>query len=187
MPVGALSPQKIEVRVVASTNRDLKSEVEVGRFRQDLYFRLHVFSIAIPPLRERREDILPLAEHFIEAACHRLGKPLLPLPGEVCTILQSHSWPGNIRELKNEMERLAVLAPSGTQAEVHLLSESLRLASNGDHKASSGRLKSELDRLEETIIREALKEYDQNRSQAARALGISRQNLLNKMRQFQIG
>ncbi len=186
MPVGALSPQKIEVRVVACTNRDLKTEVEAGRFRQDLFFRLHVFTIEIPPLRERKEDILPLAEHFMETACRRLQKPMQTLSAEVCLTLQGYSWPGNIRELKNEMERLAVLTPAGSQAEVYLLSDSLRMAPNGEPKSTSGRLKAELERLEEAIIRETLKDYGQNRSQAARALGISRQNLLNKMRQFQI-
>lgn len=188
MPVGALSPQKIDIRVIASTNRDLKIEVEAGRFRQDLYFRLHVFSIQIPPLRERKEDILPIAEHFLECACRRLGKHLLRLPEEVRGVFHDYSWPGNIRELKNEIERLVVLS-SGGQAEIHLLSEPLRrIPSNegGNTRLESGSLKAEMDRLEEKLIREALERYQQNRSQTARVLGISRQNLLNKMRQFQI-
>ncbi len=188
MPVGALSPQKIDIRVIASTNRDLKIEVEAGRFRQDLYFRLHVFSIQIPPLRERKEDILPIAEHFLECACRRLGKPLLRLPEEVRDVFQDYSWPGNIRELKNEIERLVVLS-SGGQAEGHLLSEPLRRipgSEDGNTRLETGSLKAEMDRLEEKLIREALERYQQNRSQTARVLGISRQNLLNKMRQFQI-
>lgn len=186
MPVGALSPQKINIRVIASTNRDLKTEVEANRFRQDLYFRLHIFSVSIPPLRERKEDILPLAEHFLELACRRQKKPTLRISEEICRVLLTYPWPGNIRELKNEMERLAVLSISD-HADMHHLSDAFRLqAERNISQSGSGKLKDKTDRLEESLIREALKEFQQNRSQTARALGISRQNLLNKMRQFHI-
>jgi two-component system response regulator HupR/HoxA len=188
MPIGASAPRKVNVRVLASTNRDLAVEVAEGRFRQDLYYRLHVFSILIPPLRERREDILPLADFFIKNISRHLRKPVENLSSEVHTALLKYDWPGNVRELKNEMERLVILAAAHSQIDISLLSDRIRQtpvsASPFDIKNSP--LHSAVEKLEQHLIRETLSACNQNRSKAARALGISRQSLLDKLRRFKI-
>ena len=108
--VGEGRPRNVDVRIIAATNRDLLAESKAGRFRQDLYYRLSVFPIEIPPLRERREDIAPLAEHCIEQSCARLRKPQLQLTGEQLGRLQQYPWPGNVRELQNVIERAVILS-----------------------------------------------------------------------------
>jgi len=111
--VGDPRPRKVNVRIVAATNRDLKTEVEARRFRQDLFYRLSVFPIENPPLRERREDIPRLAEHFVRAAARRLGRRPPHLPAATARQLAGQDWPGNVRELQNAVERAVILAQSG--------------------------------------------------------------------------
>ena len=111
--VGENRTRKVDVRIVAATNRDLHAEAEAGRFRQDLYFRLNVFPIEIPPLRERMEDIAPLARQFVEESALRLRKPLIRLGEDQIRHLESYSWPGNVRELQNVTERSMILARDG--------------------------------------------------------------------------
>jgi transcriptional regulator with GAF, ATPase, and Fis domain len=110
---------KVDVRVVAATNRDLQEEVKAGRFREDLYYRLSVFPIEVPPLRERVVDIAPLAQHFVDRSCADLGRDPLRLSKQQVAQLQAHSWPGNIRELKNVIER-AVILSKGNRARLDL-------------------------------------------------------------------
>ena len=112
--VGNVRPKRIDVRFVAATNRDLEAEVERGTFRRDLYFRLCGISIRIPPLRERRAEIRPLAETFLREICAELGRPEVQLPPEVVAVLERKRWPGNIRELKNVIERAVLLCPGDT-------------------------------------------------------------------------
>src|SRR5262249_16416225 len=111
--VGETRPRKVDVRIVAATNRNLAQEVEAGRFRADLYYRLNVFPIENPPLRERREDIPILAEHFVQAAARRLHRPAPRLTEAASHFLTSRDWPGNIRELENVIERAVIVAGDG--------------------------------------------------------------------------
>lgn len=107
--VGGTGTKKVDVRVVAATNRDLEREVAQGRFREDLYYRLNVIPLHLPPLRERGGDVLLLAKHFLEVFCHKKGRPTLELANDTMRVLQAYSWPGNVRELVNFMERLSIL------------------------------------------------------------------------------
>ena len=111
--VGDTRTRKIDVRIIAATNRDLKKEVEAGRFRQDLFYRLSVFPIEIPPLRKRREDIAPLAVHFVKQAGRRMNRPTPRLNQATLSQLSAHDWPGNVRELQNAVERAVILTQSG--------------------------------------------------------------------------
>ncbi|MBX3229159.1 MAG: sigma 54-interacting transcriptional regulator [Labilithrix sp.] len=111
--VGDTRSQKVDVRVIAATNRDLKAAVQAGTFRADLYYRLSVFPIAVPPLRDRRSDVVPLFEHFLSRACHKLGRRFTRLSPENVRLVESYPWPGNVRELQNVVERAAILAVDG--------------------------------------------------------------------------
>lgn len=170
--VGDERTQKIDVRVVAATNRDLRKEAEMGRFREDLYYRLGVFPIAVPPLRARRDDIVPLARHFLSAAAERIRTPVPELPPNVATKLESYPWPGNVRELQNVMERAAILAAGSS-----VRAEMLYLAAPTLPPPS----KRPSQRVDATAIREALEAHDHNIARVAKALGLSRQALYRRM------
>lgn len=183
MPVGYHQPKKVDVRIIASTNKDLKAEVLANRFRQDLYFRINVFSVTIPPLRERRKDILPLAEFFRKQFASKLNRHIGPFDEETRRLLLEYPWPGNVRELQNEIERLILLSEIGKDIKPELLSDHI----GERHKSSDsgdGDLKSAVRELEEEMIRKTLQRFDQNKSKTARALGISRQSLLEKLRRM---
>jgi two-component system response regulator HupR/HoxA len=183
MPVGYHQPKKVDVRILASTNKDLKAEVLANRFRQDLYFRINVFSVTIPPLRERRKDILPLAEFFRKQFASKLNRHIGPFDEETRRLLLEYPWPGNVRELQNEIERLVLLSETGKDIKPELLSDHI----GERHKSSDsgdGDLKSAVRELEEEMIRKTLQRFDQNKSKTARALGISRQSLLEKLRRM---
>jgi transcriptional regulator with GAF, ATPase, and Fis domain len=122
--VGDTRSQRVDVRLVAATNRDLKACVEAGTFRADLYYRLHVFPITVPPLRDRRADIAPLFEHFLARACERLHRPFIPPSPAVLRAIESYAWPGNVRELENVVERAVILAVDGVLRLDTILSES---------------------------------------------------------------
>lgn len=172
-PVGAGKPRRASVRVIAATNRALDMEVARGRFREDLYFRLNVFPITAPPLRERPEDVLPLAELFLRARKKRLS------PAAERKLL-AYPWPGNVRELRNVLERAAILAAGGA-----ILPEDLppMLASGPD--SEGGRvLVGDMAEIQRRAILEALERTGGNKTQAAALLGISRRNLLYKLRAY---
>jgi two-component system response regulator HupR/HoxA len=183
MPVGYHQPRKVDVRIIASTNRDLKAEVEAGRFRQDLYFRINVFSVTIPPLRERPRDILPLADHFLRHFSIKLNRRVGHFREETRKLLSAYPWPGNVRELQNEIERVVLLAEPEKDIGPEYLSEYICQRSRPAPR-SNGNLKVAIQLLEEEMIREALQRYHQNKSRTARALGISRQSLLDKLRRM---
>jgi transcriptional regulator with GAF, ATPase, and Fis domain len=109
--VGEDVTRKVDVRLIAATNRDLRREAAAGRFREDLYYRLSVLPLDVPPLRRRREDILPLSKHFLDLACQELGKPSLPISRYQAELLERYDWPGNVREVRNVMERAAIFSP----------------------------------------------------------------------------
>ena len=161
---------KTDVRVVAASNRPLERDMEVGRFRADLYYRLNVFPIHVPPLRERRTDIILLADHFIEKYAGRHERSIVRLSTPAIDLLMAYHWPGNVRELENAIER-AVLIADGPVIHARLLPPSLQMAKVDDGR--SGPLNVQLDVLEKELIIDALKLNKGNRAGAARQLGIS--------------
>ena len=179
VPVGSERATRIDVRVLAATHRDLERLVTQGEFRQDLFYRLNVLQIRIPSLRERCEDIIPLAEHFLAQS----SDPPRALSDEARRVLQAFPWPGNVRELRNVVERASVLA-RGFRIEVADLGlrESESAASD-----DSTTLPSAVSRLEATMIRKAIVEAGGNRAEAARRLGIRRQLLYAKLQEYDIG
>ncbi len=185
MPVGFHQPRKVDVRIVASTNRDLKAEVEAGRFRQDLFFRINVFSVTIPPLRERPRDIVPLAEFFLKRFSIKLNRRVGSLHSETRKILASYTWPGNVRELQNEIERLVLLAEPDKEIGPENLSEFLRQRPRIVSRPN-GDLKTATRLLEEEMIRETMQKCQLNKSKAARMLGISRQSLIEKLKHMHL-
>ena len=189
-PVGGTRTIQVNVRLIASTNRDLVKAVDAGNFREDLYYRINVFQITPPALRERRDDILLLATHFLEKFAGKYNKPMPRLTPQTLDILSRYDWPGNVRELENEMERAITMAAGMDTISANMLSERIRAAfphfPAAPIEPPSGSLKDAVSRLEEQLIRQALEETGGNRSQAARNLGLSRQGLLNKMGSYGI-
>ena len=185
MPLGFHQPRKVDVRLIASTNRDLLAEVSAGRFRHDLYFRINVFSVTIPPLRERTRDIHPLAEHFLDQFCTKMNRKVGRFTLETRRHLESYHWPGNVRELQNEIERLVLLAEPEKEIGPELLSDHIRQRS-GAVSPADGNLKTAVQRLEEEMIRSAMERFHHNKSRVARTLGISRQSLLDKLRRMRL-
>ena len=184
LPVGETRARTMDVRVVASTNRRLDVMVDEGGFRQDLFFRLNVFSVTVPPLRARRADIEVLARHFLATACSRLGKAPVELADTTLKLLRSYSWPGNVRELENEMERVAILCQSEPEISSSHLAERIRYSRiRSDEEERS--LKDKLSALERRLILEALAAHANNKSQAAHTLGITRQTIISKLKQYQ--
>jgi DNA-binding NtrC family response regulator len=173
-PVGAAADVPVDVRVIAATHRDLARETREGRFREDLWYRLHVLRLVLPPLRERPDDVLPLARHFLAAAAARLRRrPAPALTPEAEAALLAHPWPGNVRELKNAIERAVALSAAGEP----IGPDHLALEPASAPAAPAGR---ELRALEKEHIRAALEEAGGNMSRAARALGIHRSTLYDK-------
>ncbi|HOX46158.1 MAG TPA: sigma 54-interacting transcriptional regulator [Myxococcota bacterium] len=185
MPVGSSRARAVDVRVVAATHRDLERLSAEGRFRQDLLFRLNVFSLRVAPLRERPEDILPLAAHFLARFSAEHGRAHPGLTAQAAAALQSYAWPGNIRELRNELERACLLAPDGAALELGHLSE--RLGGGGLERSLQGSLKEVMERLEAMVVEAALARHGGNRTRCARALGISRQALVAKIARLGLG
>jgi DNA-binding NtrC family response regulator len=183
LPVGGARARAVDVRLVAATNRDLRAEVAAGRFREDLYFRLAVIPIRLPPLRERPEDILPLARHFLVRWTRELGRTIRGWSPEVEAWLLAHPWPGNVRELENLIERAAVLAREEEITLADLLLEPTRVPAPGDDDLS---LQTFLDRAAERHIRGALARCQGRRAEAARALGVERTTLYRLMKKFGI-
>jgi two-component system response regulator HupR/HoxA len=185
MPLGLHQPRSVDVRIIASTNRDLKAEVEAGRFRQDLYFRINVFSVTIPPLRERTKDVLPLAEFFLKQFSTKLNRRVGGFREETCRLLEGYSWPGNVRELQNEVERLVLLAEPDKAIGPEFLSDYIRQRARVA-PGPDGNLKQAVKHLEDEMIRATLQRFKNNKSQTARALGISRQALIDKLKRTKL-
>ena len=186
--VGGTQPRKVDVRVIAATNRDLLGEVAQGRFRRDLYYRLGVIKLKLPPLRERREDILPLVEHFLAMQAHRIGASSIVLHENALEALMNYDWPGNVRELENEIERAVALTHPVTEISLRVLSDAVKNNSCAlvCDRGRAGTLKYETDLLERKKILETLDSCRWNKTRSARLLGLSRQGLLKKMRRFNL-
>jgi two-component system response regulator HydG len=178
-PVGGHTV-KADVRIVAATNRDLTSEVEAGRFREDLYYRLNVISVTAPPLRARREDVPLLVDHFLGVYCRKNARPLLNLPKETLAKLTDYSWPGNVRELENVIERAAVLCRSDT-LRLEDLPDSVAQAAAPAPAALTFGMGTPLEEVERRLIRETLKYTAGDKSLAAQLLGISTRTIYRKL------
>ena len=187
-PLGGSRARPIDARVIAATNRDLRREIEAAHFRADLFYRLAVFPIRVPPLRERREDVIPLAEHFLRIHGAREGRPGCRLSGEAEAHLISHAWPGNVRELENEMQRaLALAEPGATLGPEHLSATTHQTALPADHLVAPGEpLRDTLARVETFLLHRALERHHGHRSRTARALGITREGLYKKLKRLGI-
>ena len=188
--VGGNETFKTDVRVILATNRDLMQDVQDGKFRQDLYYRINVVSIELPSLRERLSDIPLLAEHFLKTYCERSGKMLLGFADETMRLMQTYHWPGNVRELENAVERATVLC-RGRQVEPDDLPptilKSVAKASTPGGAPDDGRilpLKDALERPEKEIIERALKANNWNRQTTADLLQINRTTLYKKMKKY---
>lgn len=184
-PVGG-RPEAVDVRIVAATHRDLLQLVDAGGFRADLYYRLHVIPIALPPLRERVSDIVPLARHFL-----RLANPKAPryLSAEAAALVEGWGWPGNVRELRNATERAAALArgPAIGASDLGFLRQPDGAGAPGATAGTDLTLPEAVAELERAMIRRALAEGRGSRADAARRLGINRQLLYDKMKRYGLG
>jgi two-component system, NtrC family, response regulator len=186
--VGGNKDIRVDVRILAATNKDLKSEVEAGRFRSDLFFRLNVVRIDLPALRERRDDIPFLVAHFLNRFSARLGRRIKDVEPDAMKALYRYGWPGNVRELENIIERAVVLSRGGTILTRDLPGEIAESAESDEIIESTisldKGLADTLDEIEEKLIRQALKKTDNVQAQAAKILGISRSNLQYKMKKY---
>ena len=185
-PVGSSETLQIDVRIIAATHQDLPRLIAEKTFREDLYYRLNVLPIESPPLRERREDIPLLVQHFLDRACQERGGRSDAITDAAMECLIAYAWPGNIRELENTMERLAILS-SGSEIGAHQLPEAIRSALTAE--PSSGRLEENALSLSESVIKlekelilRALERTDWNKKQAAQLLGMNRTTLLEKIK-----
>jgi two-component system, NtrC family, nitrogen regulation response regulator NtrX len=185
--VGGEKPIRVDVRVLVATHRDLEAQVKDGKFRQDLFHRIYVFPLVLPPLRERREEIASLIEHFAAQVCAQNGWKSVPFSAAAIEELQGLSWPGNVRELRNMVERLMLLAPNG---EVDLDTVKLALpggaTTSGDAVGSSGALADRVQSFEREVILAELKKHHNNMTSAAKALHLERSHLYKKAEQLGI-
>ena len=184
--VGETRVRHVNVRVISASNRDLAEEVRRHRFREDLYYRISVFPIRVPPLRERREDIPLLAAHFIRQSNARLGKQVTGITPEVLELLMRYSWPGNVREVRNEIERGVALAPDGATITPQHLSE--RIVSQPSVQVpfapAPGSLKQACLAFEREYLAEALRRNQGNAARTANLLGLSREMLQTKIKDY---
>jgi transcriptional regulator with GAF, ATPase, and Fis domain len=188
-PVGATQPKHVSVRIVAASNRNLEKEVAGGRFREDLYYRLKVFPLRVPPLRERRDDVPILAKAFLDRYASEFQKPVGGVTQQATELLMAYDWPGNVRELQNEMQRVVIeLDENGFVTKEHL-SPRIRKVEGVLERAltTKGTLREMLDSVEKYVLLEALREHNNNKTSTAKTLGITREGLHKKLRQFGIG
>ena len=187
--VGGSTPIKIDTRVIAATNKDLLSEVDAGRFRADLYYRLNVITIQMPPLRDRKDDIPFLIEHFLDKHRFAPSAPPAKITDQAMEQILRHDWPGNVRELENTIERAVVLAQGDVITRQHLLlspTSANRIVDLAERLRSGTSLKDTLADVEHRMIVEALRQAGGDRGSAADVLGIQRRMLLAKMKEYGI-
>jgi DNA-binding NtrC family response regulator len=194
MPIGETRPQRVDVRVIAATNADLEQRVAEGKFREDLYYRLTVIRIVIPPLRDRREEIPHLTSLFLREISERLAKPDVFLSPDTLELLAQYRWPGNVRQLRNEIQRLVALGRAGQGIGPEYLSPEISSAASRHDAVSQGTgtpvrmqvtsLAAAVDGLEREIIEATLHQSSGNISEAARTLGLTRRGLYLKLRRL---
>jgi DNA-binding NtrC family response regulator len=198
LPVGDTRPQHVDVRVLAATNADLEQRVSEGKFREDLYYRLSVIRIHIPPLRQRRDEIPHLATFFLREAADRLSKPDVGLSPEVLSLFASYWWPGNVRQLRNEVQRAVALAAPGSTVVPENLSPDLTSeapapaqgasgGTNGTPTLKAGQTLADLvDEVERSLIAESMEKSGGNIAETARTLGLTRRGLYLKLKRLGI-
>jgi hydrogenase-4 transcriptional activator len=192
LPVGDTRPQRVDVRVVAATNADLEQRVTEGKFREDLFYRLGVIRIHVPPLRERREEIPHLSTYFLREATERLAKPEVRLSEEALDLLHRYDWPGNVRQLRNEIQRAVAMSAPGALIAADLLSPEVAAREEmADYAVpglgavyAGGSLAGAVEQLEREMIRAALDRSAGNISETSRTLGLTRRGLYLKLRRL---
>jgi len=178
----------VDVRIIAATNRDLKQAIAEKDFREDLFYRLNVVTITLPPLRERKEDIPELAKHFIEKYSLDTGKKINGISPEGLSMLQRYSWPGNIRELENCIERAIIFCQGSVIQPQHLLfGDGSTVAPSTATTAPAGDDLRTLQEVEKEHVANVLRYHKYNQTRAALTLGIDRKTLRNKIREFGLG
>jgi DNA-binding NtrC family response regulator len=199
--VGSSEPVEVDVRVIAATHQDLEGLIRQSRFREDLFYRLNVISTYVPALRERREDIIELAYHFLRLHCQQTAKPMLQIDDDALTALKSYTWPGNIRQLENVIERAVVISENSTIGIAELPpeilvgqdspipSEDLAERMNGHQQQPLGIVaeRAERDRSERQRLLRALATARGNKAEAARALGLARSTLISRLKKHGLG
>jgi transcriptional regulator with GAF, ATPase, and Fis domain len=185
-PVGATISKAVDVRIICATNRSLEKEVERGTFRHDLFYRLRVFPIRLPPLRERREDVPLLVEHFLRKYTVEMNKPVAGVTPEALDQLSAYSWPGNIRELENEVQRFVIQCDHGGFITPELLAPAVRKVEGllGRVAPKKGTLKDMMEEVERWLLVEALREHGGNKTKTAETLGITREGLHKKLAKY---
>ncbi len=178
--VGGIKTLKIDVRIIAATNKELDKEVKEGRFRDDLFYRLNVVTIHMPSLKERKEDIVPLSDHFLRYYKEKNNKTIKGLHPEALSLMQSYNWPGNVRELENAIERSVIMSRGE-----YIAPSDLPIAIQSADKTEIDAAKSIKD-VEKSLIVKTLNETNGNRTKAAQILGITRRTLLNKIKEYNI-
>ena len=183
-PVGTAKARKVDVKIIAATNRDLDSMIQEGLFRNDLYFRLNTFHLPLPPLRHRGEDILELTDHFLELFCKETGKNIISLSPDALLLLRRYHWPGNVRELRNVLERIVLICGKKTITP-EMLPEKIKLpvARRQEHAADSTL---DLPAHEKQLILTALHQCAWNKSKSAKRLGITRNTLRYRIKKYDI-
>jgi Nif-specific regulatory protein len=182
-PVGSMSPRKLYARVIAATNRDLEAEVAAGRFREDLYYRLNVFPLHLPPLRDRGDDVVLHWEYFLQKFCREFNRPAMSLSPEAAAQLRAYRWPGNIRELQNEVQRVVIYGVSGDLILPEHLADRICQVGGLIKKVNPerGGLKEMMEQVERWLLLESLREHDNNKTRAAASLQITREGLHKKL------
>ena len=188
-PVGTTRPVRVDVRIICATHRDLRAETRGGGFREDLFYRINVFPIRLPALRERTDDIPALAQFFLERYSKQFRKRIPGLTEAAAEKLKRHDFPGNIRELENEIQRAVLLTPDGEPIDAAVFSAEIQSPTGpatGLAAVPIGPLKRTMEALERQVLEQALEEHGWNRSAAARTLGISRQALMVKLSKYEL-
>jgi len=173
----------VDVRIIAATNKDLKQEIYQNQFRRDLFYRLGVIKITIPPLRERPEDIILLAQHFLETMCQRFGKPMMALSSEAINAFIRHGWPGNVREMQNVLEGVVQSSP-GETITYELIKRYLDITEEAQVKNIDGI--STVSCIEKQMILNYLKKHKNNRTETAKDLGMSLRTLYRRLKEYNL-
>jgi transcriptional regulator with GAF, ATPase, and Fis domain len=189
--LGGTVTLRADVRILAATNKNLEQAVVAGRFREDLLYRLNVFPLQLPPLRERGEDALLLAEHFMRELAPKLGKAHVGISPDARAVLLAYTWPGNIREVQNAIERALIMADGGliTVAQLGLPSSNVHAtdgAAASNPRTTSAAIAGSLPDMEKRLVREALERTKGNKTQAAKLLGLTRIQLYTRLKRFGI-
>lgn len=178
--------KKVDARVISATNRHLEEEVAKGRFREDLWYRLNVFTIKVPPLRDRTGDICILANHFVNKYSQKIDKPMKGLSQDALHCLENYPFPGNVRELENEIERAPALSQDAGEIGISHLSEKIvnKSAVPGPDLKAQGTLKQMVEALEKSVLIRLLEKHGGNKTRVAKELGLSRYGLIKKMQRY---